>query len=335
LTDADSGPHRPGPHRPGPGRLRWGIAGYGDVVRRRGQPAFAALRQDIACVWGRDRSRATAAAASYGAAHGTDNFDALLDRCDAVYIATPVVAHVPLALAAIDAGLHVLVEKPLGGGLRYDSARLLAGARAARVVTGVAYYRRLAPALLTVRDQLASGPYRVLVRFRAAFSPAPADPMYWRTVSSVSGGGVLADAGSHRIDLLCWLFGAPGRVQGTLGGEFPGGAERRASVDLGWAGGTTARLRLDWAGGPGLDSLTCVGADRVIRLPQLDSGWVIEHNGREIRRFLPPEPNALIPVLRDFLQAVEGDGLPSCSLSDGVVVDDVIRAASERGADRQ
>jgi len=173
-------------HGPVPRRLRWGVAGYGDVVRRRGLPALAALQQDVTCVWGRDRSRAAAVAASYGAGLGTDSFGELLGRCDAVYIATPVAAHVPLALAAIGAGHHVLVEKPVGGCLDYDRARLLADAQAAPAVTAVAYYRRLAPALRWVRDQLTGGPYRVHMRFRAAFSPAPSDPMYWRTVPAVA-----------------------------------------------------------------------------------------------------------------------------------------------------
>jgi predicted dehydrogenase len=314
--------------------LRWGIAGYGDVVRRRGFPAFRALRQPVTCVWGRDPARAAAVAASYGAATGTDNFDVLLARADAVYIATPVLAHVPLTLAAISAGLHVLVEKPVGGRLTYDRAGLLAAAQATHVVTAVAYYRRLAPAMIALRDLLAGGPYRIAMRFRTAFAPARSDPMYWRTLLAVAGGGVLADAGCHRIDLLCWLFGVPAGVLGRLDDEFPGGAERRAALDLTWADGTTARLSLEWAAGQPVDRMDCTGPAHRVRLPQLDSGWLIEQNGGQTRRFLPAEPNGLIPVLRDFLRAVDGDGRPSCSLPDGVVVDDVIRAASRKGADQ-
>lgn len=318
----------------GPVRLRWGIAGYGDVVRRRGLPALAELHQEVTCIWGRDRSRAAELAAGHGAALGTDSFGVLLDRCDAVYIATPVAAHVPLARAAIRAGRHVLVEKPLGGDLGYDRAQLLADARAAPGVTAVAYYRRFAPALRYLRDQLTGGPYRVRLRFRAAFSPAPSDPMHWRTVRPVSGGGVLADAGSHRIDLLCWLFGPPDRVHGTLGAPFPGGAERSATVELGWASGTTADLRLQWASGPAMDRITCTGADHVLRLPELDSGWIIKEGNGDSTRYLPPEGNPLLPVLRDFLGAIEAGCAPGCPLPDAAVVDDVIRAASGKGTNQ-
>jgi predicted dehydrogenase len=315
-------------------RLRWGVAGYGDVVCWRALPALGAIGQDVACIWGRDRARAAAVAARHGVGRGTDSFTALLAEVDAVYIATPVVAHVPLVSAVLDAGLPVLVEKPLGGALDYDRVRLLAAARAARVVGAVAYYRRLAPAMRAVRDMLQRGPYRLFLRFRSPFSPSQSDPMYWRTVLELSGGGVLADAGSHRIDLLCWLFGTPSQVRGVLSDRFPGGAERRATVRLGWADGTTAHVRLEWAGGPARDCVTCVGADQVIRLPRLDSGRVIEHNIGETQWLLPPETNALVPVFLDFLRAVNGDGRPVCSLSDAIVVDDVIRAASRRGTDR-
>lgn len=308
-------------------RLRWGIAGYGDVVIRRALPAFGSLRQEIACIWGRDRSRAAAVAARHGVRRGTDSLGSLFDAVDAVYIATPVVAHVPLALAALERGLHVLVEKPLGGGLGYDQARLVAAADAAAVVGAVAYYFRLAPALLVTRDLLRGGPYRALVQFRRAFSPAAADPMYWRTIVATSGGGVLADAGSHRVDLLCWLFGPPVQVRGTLTGRFPGGAERRATVELAWADGSTAQLRLDWAAGAERDSFACAGRDHVIRLPRLDSGQLIEQNSDGVtQRRLPLPPNVLVPVLRDFLAAVDGGGRPSCSLAEAIVVDDVIRA---------
>lgn len=141
-------------------RLRWGVAGYGDVVRRRALPALLGLGQRVGCVWGRDRARAAATAAEFGAERGSDDFDELLARVDAVYVATPVVAHVPLLLRAVAAGRHVLVEKPLGGALGYDRAQVLAAAAAAPVVTAAAYYRRSAPALRALRGALRSGPYR-------------------------------------------------------------------------------------------------------------------------------------------------------------------------------
>jgi predicted dehydrogenase len=299
------------------------------VVCRRGLPALAALGQRVEGVWGRRPDRAAQVAARYGAGRAFDRFDQLLAECDAVYVATPVAAHVPLAMAALEAGRHVLVEKPLGGALKYDRDRLLAAAGGA--VAAVAYYRRLAPAMLAARRALAGrGPYRAAASFRGAFAPRPADPMYWRTVSAVSGGGVLADAGSHRLDLLCWLFGPPAAVTAVLADRYPGGAERTAAVDLRWTEGSTSRLRCSWtADAAAYDSLSIVGSRVAVSLPRLDSGrMTVRSAGLSVTRNLTPDPNPLIPVLRDFLDCVEFGRTPACSLADAALVDALIRSVT-------
>jgi predicted dehydrogenase len=312
-----------------PAGLRWGIAGYGDVVVRRALPAFAALRQEVAGLWGRRPERAAEVARHHGAGVVFPSFAAMLDEVDAVYIATPVASHVPLARAALDAGRPVLVEKPLGGGLPYDRASL-ACRPAGAPVSAVAYYRRLAPAWLAVSELTRDrGPLRIAMSFRTAFAPSAADAMYWRTVREVSGGGVLADAGSHRLDLLCWLLGPPAASQATLAGHFPGGAERVARLALTWADGSRAHLNCAWTeSGQGRDSARIAGRDLEIRLPSVDAGILaVRSGGVTSRRVLPPEENPLMPVLRDFLGCVATGRQPACSLADAIVVDDLIRSA--------
>jgi predicted dehydrogenase len=311
-------------------RLRWGIAGYGDVVCARALPAFAELGQDVTGIWGRQPSRAAAVAARYGAGRGFSEFSDLLADTDAVYIATPVASHVPLALTAFAAGRHVLIEKPLSGGLRYDTAALLAAA-AGPAVAAVAYYRRMAPALRMTKDLLADrGQIRLWSAFRSVFAPTPTDPKYWRTLVAISGGGVLADAGSHRLDLMCWLLGPPAAVQAVLADPFPGGAERIACLDLAWADGSTARLRCEWVErGLPFDTFGCSGTNFILSLPRLDSGLLLGRDlDTQLRLHLPPERNPLVPVLRDFLDCV-GSGLaPECPLADAALVDHLIAAAS-------
>ena len=305
-------------------RLRWGIAG--DVVCRRALPALAELGQPVTGIWGRQPDRAAAVAARHGAGRGVADFAELVGESDAVYIATPVSAHVPLAIAALDAGRHVLIEKPLGGGLAYDAGRLAAAGPA---VAAVAYYRRLAPAWLAVRDLLLSGPFQAQMAFRGVFNPAPADPMYWRTVSAVSGGGVLADVGCHRLDLLCWLFGRPAAVEAELGDRFPGGAERTARLDLSWADGSVARLTCGWReSGPERDSFSCAGPGAEIGLPRLDSGQITGRTGQiRLHRDLPPPPNPLVPMLDDFLYCTRTGAAPACPVADAIAVDQLIRQA--------
>jgi predicted dehydrogenase len=304
----------------------------------------------------------------------------------------------------------VLIEKPLGGGLAYDADRLLAAA-AGPAVAAVAYYRRMAPAWLAVRDLLtgqsepaeagrpaatepgvsgaraaadrpvstrppqpgvghpsgASGqpdsfgstepgasrhdgsaggpvsaqassgsarpglgaPVEVRMAFCGVFHPAPADPMYWRTVSAVSGGGVLADAGCHRLDLLCWLFGRPAAVRAELGDRFPGGAERTARLDLSWADGSVARLTCGWQdSGPERDWFRCAGPGVEIELPRLDSGRITGRAGQlRLHRDLPPPPNPLVPMLENFLDCTRTGTAPACPVADAIALDQLIRQA--------
>lgn len=308
--------------------LRWGIAGYGDIVRRRALPALLALGETVTRVWGRNPDRARALCAEYGVARGTGDYAELLDAVDVVYVATPVAAHLPLAARALRAGLPVLVEKPLGLVTQVaDRETVLRGGAGTPV--GVAYYRRLAPALARVRELVEGrAVHAVEVAFRFAFDPAPGDPRHWRTDVTVAGGGVLADAGSHRLDLLVWLLGTPARVTALLGRCFPLGAERVARVGLAWPSGTRAELDLEWADGGPYDRLSLTFDGGRLVLDPLDSGRIRGVvDGIPIEEHLPPHENPHAPLLADFAASVRNGTAPVCPAAEGAIVDDLIMKA--------
>ncbi|MDG6102989.1 Gfo/Idh/MocA family oxidoreductase [Dactylosporangium aurantiacum] len=308
--------------------VRWLVAGYGDVVVRHSVPALRRLGAGVT-VWGRDPARAAAVAAGLGVEAAAD-FHRALDGVDLVYVATPVVTHVALAGAALAAGRHVLIEKPVAGALG-GAAGLAARAEAARRIAGVAYYRRLDPLLGALRQRVrGGGPWRVAVDFRDEFAPAADDPKRWRTDLAVSGGGVLADVGSHRLDLLCWYFGAPATVRATLAGRYPGGAERSAQLVLTWPDATTARVRAEWAPGAPLDRLRLESADRVHTVSPLDGGRLATH-GEPPRAFLVPD-NRRLAMFADFMDAAAHGRAPVCPLADGLLVDRVLVAAAASDA---
>ncbi|MEU7577094.1 Gfo/Idh/MocA family oxidoreductase [Streptomyces sp. NPDC041068] len=306
--------------------MKWGIAGYGDIVTRRVLPALHALGEEPTVLWGRDPHRAARTAEEYGIAGSGADPAVLLSGVDAVYVATPVAHHVPLAQAVSGAGLPVLIEKPLAGGLAVDGALDTIGPCA-----GVAYYRRLAPAVRRLREELGVWtPARVEVRFRCPFDPGPDDPMRWRTDPAVAGGGVLADAGSHRVDLLLHLFGRPYEITARLDRRFPEGAERRADLTLRWRSGTRAHCLIEWDDGPPLDHVELTAEDRTVTLDPLDSGRLAGVTGRPLH--LPPAPNPHQPLLADFTTAVTTGAPPVCPLSEARLVDDVIVAAERSAA---
>ena len=93
---------------------RWGIIGTGDISDRLVSDLLA-IGGDISAVWGRTADRASDFATRHGIPSSTDDRAALFarDDVDIVYIATPAVTHTAITLEALDAGKHVLVEKPI------------------------------------------------------------------------------------------------------------------------------------------------------------------------------------------------------------------------------
>jgi predicted dehydrogenase len=162
-------------------------------------PAFAALRlaavQDV---------RADLVERYPAPWQGTD-FGAMLDApgLDAVVICTPNALHVPQAQAALAAGKHVLVQKPLALSCADAQATLDLAARAGRLLF-VDYTYRFLQTVQVLRDSLSARPRRISARFHNIYGPGREKT--WFFDPKLSGGGALVDLGVHLLDLALWLF---------------------------------------------------------------------------------------------------------------------------------
>ena len=125
---------------------------------------------ELAAVGARDLSRAREAADRWGAPHAYGSYAELVESAevDAVYIGTPAALHREWAIAAIEAGKHVLCEKPFAANA--DDARLVAdAARAGDVVVMEAFHWRYHPYARQIRDVIESGVLGRIDRIDAAF----------------------------------------------------------------------------------------------------------------------------------------------------------------------
>jgi scyllo-inositol 2-dehydrogenase (NADP+) len=137
---------------------------------------------------------------------------------DLVVISTPNRSHVPLGLAALEARLAVVVDKPMATSVA-DAERLAVASHNNNRLLTVFHNARWANTFLTVRAVIASGVLGTLTRYEARmdrYRPAPR-PGAWRESGDPGeGGGLLLDLGSHLIDQAVQLFGWPRRVYAEL-----------------------------------------------------------------------------------------------------------------------
>jgi predicted dehydrogenase len=163
---------------------------------------------------GRNSAGAAAAAAKYGWAESSTDWRSVIRRedIDIVDICAPGFLHAEIAVAALAAGKHVLVEKPLANTLAEAESMAVAAreARAGGVQSMVGFNYRRVPALALARELIAEGRIGTVRHVRAAYLQDwladPESPMSWRLKRETAGSGALGDIASHAIDQVLFLL---------------------------------------------------------------------------------------------------------------------------------
>jgi predicted dehydrogenase len=137
---------------------------------------------------------------------------------DAVSITSPNFLHREMALAAIDAGKAIWVEKPVGVSPR-ETAEVAAAARRAGTISTVGLNYRQAPAVRHARELIEDGALGEINHFRfqflASYAANPRGALSWRFSRELAGAGIIADLGSHAVDLAQFLLGPVARTWAT------------------------------------------------------------------------------------------------------------------------
>ncbi|MDN3354280.1 Gfo/Idh/MocA family oxidoreductase [Actinomadura sp. DC4] len=169
----------------------------------------------MAALAGRSRDQATAAADRLGWGAAETDWRALIERddVDIVDICTPGDTHAEIAIAALEAGKHVLCEKPLANtvGQAVAMAEAADRARAGGVRAMVAFNYRRVPALALARDLVAEGRLGTIRHVRAQYLQDwivdPDFPLVWRLDADKAGSGALGDIGAHIVDAAQFVAG--------------------------------------------------------------------------------------------------------------------------------
>lgn len=323
---------------PGSQEVEWLLIGTGDIVRKRVASALATARgSKLVGVCG-GKERAQAIAKDFGATEVFDSVETALKetRAAAVYVATPVYRHRIESRPALEAGKHVLIEKPLG--VNAPDALAMAGAAArSGKIAGCAYYRRCYPRYEHAKKLLADGTLGRVVAVRMAyvawFNPEANDPKLWRVDPALSGGGPLADMGSHMFDVLIGLLGMPTRVHafaGTIAHKYA--AEDTCSTILTLADGAQVSGLFGWSSQSFTHDMEIIGTKGKLVWSPYDTGKVKVTVGRDTQEFdLPPAANVHLPLVEDFVAAIRDNRPPVCPLAEAAetnrVLDAIYRAA--------
>jgi predicted dehydrogenase len=136
---------------------------------------------------------------------------------DAVLIATPHYSHTTIGIAALEAGLHVLVEKPISVH-KADCERLIAAHRSKKQVFAAMFNQRTDPYYLKLHELIRTGQLGEIRRVNWTITNWFRTEAYyasggWRATWAGEGGGVLLNQSPHQLDLWQWLFGMPQRMR--------------------------------------------------------------------------------------------------------------------------
>jgi predicted dehydrogenase len=316
------------------------IVGCGLIGTRRAASAHADERTRVAFVVDSDPERAASLAAQYDVAHSTDWRDAVQhDAVHAVAACTPNALLAPIAGAALAAGRHVLIEKPMGRDVA-EAEAMAAAARQSDRVLKIGFNHRYHPAVARAAELLRSDAVGPLIQLRARYGHGsrPGCEQEWRGNRQLAGGGELLDQGVHVIDLFHWLAGPPVRVHAELQtAVWPlGDLEDNAFALFRFQGGVVGQMHVSMTQWKNLFSLEVHCARGALVVDGLGGSYgterlsVVRRNMQggvpEIETTEYPGPDLSWQAeWTDFVDAMHGARLCHGSAADGV---DVMRTVA-------
>ena len=206
---------------------------------------------ELVALCDRDEEKAARVAQRFGIPRAVETIDELLrdDALDAIVVCTPNFLHAPMAIAALQAGKHVLVERPLARNAAEAEKMVAAAKKADRVLLCALSHRFRSDSQILKKfvdgKELGKVFYAKAGWLRQRANWKPED---WRDKKRVAGGGVLLDLGVQMLDLSLWILGGREVESVTASAHFPPQTEVEDSLSafLRLQGGSTLTLEVTW-----------------------------------------------------------------------------------------
>ena len=269
---------------PKPEAVNWGILGPGRIAIKFAAGLRAAAGARLVAVGSRSAERAERFAAEHGAARAHAGYEALAADPDvhAIYVATPHPQHAAACRLCLEAGKHVLCEKPLTVNAA-EARAVAAGAREHGVLLMEGMWARFIPASAALRDLLEAGeigePHVLHADIGFASTPDPASRLYAPELA----GGALLDLGVYCVAFASMLLGTPSSVAASAHVGTTG-VDERTAVSLSYPSGAVAALTCSLTtGSPHLASVVCSGGFVTVGPPFWRSDRLTVHRGDKAR----------------------------------------------------
>ncbi len=329
--------------------IRIAIAGAGAITERAHIPALASVADvRIVAIQSRtaDKADRIAQSLSSDAANRPkvySDFDDMLarERPDAVGVFTPNNLHCEFTIKALNAGAHVLVEKPMAPTAAEARKMVDAAAKAERVLM-VAMQRRFGGIERAIKDALASGeigkPHFIRARLSHGGPQLWAPGQKWFTTASEAGGGAMLDLGVHVADLAIWFMGEIDSVLGQVGT-----LAKQIEVDdtgamiVHFKSGAIGVVEASWSSMPPLSAIEIYGTEgRVMAGYPRNDISILKSDGSSVPGFsredvmIRFDPRDLLAPSRalaqNFVAAIQGREEPSPDGIDGLRAVEAVEA---------
>lgn len=320
-------------------RLKVGIVGCGAISEIGHLPACVRLDcVDLVALADISRSQAQRMAKKYNISCVETDYRALIDKVDAVIVATPPHLHLEHAGFFLEHGVHVLCEKPMAT-TSHECRHLIQIADENHIKLAVGHVRRFFFYVERVKSMIETGRLGRISSITADEGNQYNWPAYtaYAFDKKISPGGVMFDLGLHVLDLFVWLLGPITKLH--YGDDAIGGMESNASVILEFESGTEGRIDISRTGKRS-NQLAVVGWKGKIQADVyiFDRLSFWEGDGRKGRLIKSPQAQSLVSVLsdqlKDFVLAILDDGEPRTPGIDGMKVVELVENCYEQARNR-
>lgn len=279
------------------------------------------------------------AAASLAQDHGAQAFGSVEEllasdvQVDGIVVCTPPSVRVAPVQAALEAGIPVLVEKPLGNTLGVATALLELAEKHSGVVTACGYCHRFAPAIVELQRMIQAGELGRLLRFENVFAcTIPGMEGKWFSDPALSGGGSFIDTGCHSLDLLQFLAGEAKPLGVLLDKPWEGRGEAAASTLFQTEQGVAGVILSGWIE-PARFTVSLVGTEALAHydyeLPEVIK--ITRSDGTKEERAIETHDVRFQRQLEGFAAKVRGETNQLATFAEGLKVAEMVDQALNHG----